>query len=92
MSDVAEVLDEDATYPLGDSKPPHLKGVKVRALPCGAFRPPRKGEWFLSGSLVTAYQAAHDMSTPYRLAVLVEVEEVVTFRPKRFVSDYPSHT
>lgn len=30
-----------------------------------AFRPPKKGEYYLSGAIVTAYRAPNDLSTPY---------------------------
>lgn len=31
------------------------------------MRPPRKGEYYLSGAIVTAYRALADMSTPYQV-------------------------
>ncbi|MCY1283632.1 hypothetical protein D9M68_818040 [compost metagenome] len=36
-------------------------------------RPPRKGELYLSGALVTAYRAPADMDTPYFIAKEVDV-------------------
>ena len=60
----------------------YVKGVsahKVRARWTGEKRPPRKGEWYLSGAVITAWQAPNDLSTPYHIAELVEVEvETVT--------------
>lgn len=35
----------------------------------GEFRPPRRGEFYLSGSIVTAYRAANDLGTAYWIAV-----------------------
>lgn len=35
----------------------------------GEHRPPKKGEWFLSGAIVEAYQAPNDLSAPYWLAI-----------------------
>lgn len=32
------------------------------------FRPPKKGEYFLSGAVVSAYLAASDFATPYWIA------------------------
>lgn len=34
----------------------------------GEYRPPRKGEYFLSGADVIAYLAPNDLSTPYFIA------------------------
>lgn len=34
-------------------------------------RCPKKGEWYLSGALVSAYQAPNDLSTEYFIAVKV---------------------
>lgn len=37
----------------------------------GEVRPPRKGEWYLSGAIVTAYRAHGSLSTSYHIAKLV---------------------
>lgn len=57
---------------------PHHK--KIRARYTGEKRPPRKGEWFLSGAIVEAYYSPATLSQSYHIAELVEVEvkEVVT--------------
>jgi hypothetical protein len=34
----------------------------------GEFRAPRKGEFFLSGAIVEAYEARQDMNTKYWIA------------------------
>lgn len=44
--------------------------VGVRAVATGEFRPPRKGEWFLSGSYIEAYRAENDLSVQYHIARL----------------------
>jgi hypothetical protein len=31
------------------------------------FRPPKKGEFYLSGAIVQAYRAPNDLSTPYHV-------------------------
>ena len=31
------------------------------------LRPPRKGEWYLSGAIPEAYLASSDLSTPYHI-------------------------
>ena len=35
----------------------------------GEFRPPRKGEHYLSGAIITAYRAPNDLDSPYWIAV-----------------------
>lgn len=35
----------------------------------GLFRAPRKGEFYLSGAVVAAYRASHDMTSAYRIAI-----------------------
>lgn len=36
-------------------------------------RPPKKGEWYLSGAFVEAYQAPNDLSTAFHIAIPVEL-------------------
>lgn len=49
---------------------------RLRARWTGLVRPPRKGEWYLSGALVEAYHAPNDLTATYPIAELVEVEPV----------------
>ena len=35
----------------------------------GEFRPPRKGEFYLSGAVVQGWRAPNDLSTAYRIAI-----------------------
>ena len=45
------------------------------------WRLPRKGEWFLSGAVVTAYEAFADMDCPALVVVKIyEVERVTSWR------------
>lgn len=46
-------------YPSGE---PHNRGSFEMT---GEKRPPRKGEWYLSGAIPAAYRAPNDLSTPY---------------------------
>ena len=77
----SETLQRGKGYPLGD----HLPGVgfsdrhlNFRAVWTGEKRPPKQGEWFLSGSIITAYRAAHaDLSYPYHIAKIVKVTRTV---------------
>lgn len=58
-------------YPLADDPPEGLRRpLKARAT--GEKRPPRKGEWYLSGAQVEAYRAPNDLSTPHHIAEIVE--------------------
>ena len=46
----------------------------------GEKRPPKKGEWYLSGAIPAAYQAPNDLTSVYHIARLVKVrkEMVIT--------------
>ncbi len=44
----------------------------------GKKRCPKAGEWYLSGSIIEAYKAFNDLSTPYHIAKLVRTETVTT--------------
>ena len=52
-----------------------VKGIEVMATRTFEFRPPKKGEWYLSGALITAYRAPNDLGTPYHIAKLVVVKK-----------------
>lgn len=41
-------------------------------------RPPRRGEWFLSGAVIQGYLAEQDLETPYPIAVPWRVERTET--------------
>jgi len=56
----------------------HIQGVVVRAVPTGKTRPPKKGEWFLSGAIVEAYRTNNDLSSPYQIARLVKLRRTIT--------------
>jgi hypothetical protein len=56
-------------YPIADNLP---KGEKRnKAVATGEMRPPKAGEWYLSGAIVEAYRARADLSTAYHIARLV---------------------
>lgn len=46
----------------------------------GEFRPPMKGEWYISGAIPEAYRAGFDLSTSYDIGRLVTVEVITTER------------
>jgi hypothetical protein len=39
-------------------------------------RPPKKGEWYLSGAAINAYRAPNDLTTEFHIAKLCRVEAV----------------
>lgn len=71
-------------YPLGDQPSPAerralgaLAGVwnhGITAVSAREFRKPRKGEWYLSGAIVTAYRAPNDLPSAYHIARLVRIK------------------
>jgi hypothetical protein len=68
--DPACVVTRDGFYPLGDRTPDDRD---KRAKWTGEKRPPKRGEWYLSGAIVTAYRAPAGLSTPYHIARIVRV-------------------
>jgi hypothetical protein len=44
-----------------------IGGRWVWVIPTGEVRPPRKGEYYLSGAMPAAYQAGYDFNTPYMI-------------------------
>ena len=44
----------------------------------GDFRPPRRGEFYLSGAIPQAWQAPNDLSTPYYILRPVELHTCPT--------------
>ena len=63
-------------YPLAEKR--FKYGHNVMAQPTVEKRTPRKGEWFLSGAFVEAYQAPNDLTMIYHLARLVRVSTTTT--------------
>lgn len=74
-------------YPVADYVP-NIKGVglwNIRAQWTGAKRCPKKGEFYLSGSPISAYRAFEDLTSEYHIARLVEVREVKSLEIVRFL-------
>lgn len=65
-------------YPLGTGAI-HDK-TKYRVKATGEFRPPKQGEWYLSGAVVEGYQAKGDLLTSYYIGKLVKGEIVSYWR------------
>ena len=61
------------TFPLADGEP----GCgRYMARATGEVRPPKKGEWYLSGAVVEAYRARNDMTGgAFQIAARVEKDD-----------------
>ena len=51
----------------------------TKAIKTEVFREPKKGEWFLSGAIPTAYRAPNDLSHKYHIAQLVKIKKKITY-------------
>jgi hypothetical protein len=51
----------------------------IKAVATGEKRPPKKGEWYLSGSTIVAYRALDDLTSPFHIAAIVRIEQVITY-------------
>ena len=47
---------------------------KVRAIYTGIKRPPKKGEYYLSGAIIQAYKVYNDLESSHYIAERVDVE------------------
>lgn len=55
----------------------------ARGVLTGEHREPKKGEWYLSGAIPTAYKARNDLSSKYGIVKLVKIErkEIINWFP-----------
>lgn len=64
-------------FPLAPGERKHLPYLRndpetiPRAEYIGERRPPKRGEWFLSGAVVEAYRAVADLTVAYPIARIV---------------------
>jgi hypothetical protein len=56
------------------------KTVKVGAIKTGEKRPPKAGEWYISGAIPEAYRQPHDSTISMQIARLVAYEIKTTYR------------
>jgi hypothetical protein len=79
----ADFISREETLKLG--MPEHISEAerqrwriqnKIVAVRTGEKRPPKKGEWYLSGAIIHAYQAGQDLTCEYHIARLVKVRVV----------------
>lgn len=62
-------LSRETTYP-GEHYALHAPRYRWT----GEKRPPKAGEYYLSGAIIAAYRALNDLSDPYHIAEPVEME------------------
>ena len=72
------ILDRDSFYPLKDFHP-QWRNYRLMAKWTGEKRSPKKGEWYLSGAVIEAYQAKRDLDAPYSIADIYDVKEVKSY-------------
>ena len=57
----------------------HIRdGYFVVAVTTNECRPPKRGEWYLSGANPCAYRAPNDLSSAYWICKLVKIEKKTT--------------
>lgn len=93
MSEAPEKVEKGIPYPLADYYPTMEKRLppdvgytnsQIMAVWDGQPRRcPKKGEWFLSGAIIAAYQAKNDLTTKYHIARvgMVRKRVEVVFEP-----------
>jgi hypothetical protein len=63
---MTERLSRLACYPKAESEPSFTGYAVYRWT--GEHRPPRKGEWYLSGAIIEAYRAERNLAQSYAIA------------------------
>jgi hypothetical protein len=63
-------MDQTIYYPIAAEENYHIRR-EFHAVWTGEIRPPRKGEWFLSGAIVEAYKAHSDLNQSLHIAQLM---------------------
>jgi hypothetical protein len=74
-----EILKKDVLYPLSDWHPLGCKDKSIMARWSGEKRPPKRGEWYLGGAKISAYQAPNDFNSAYAIAEIVRVKTIVKY-------------
>jgi hypothetical protein len=81
-------LNSDDLYPCRDRPVGHEHVIPTWSIAAMWLvedpRPPKKGEWYLSGKPLEARRAHEDMTEYHYLCRLVRVERVVSYEPKPF--------
>ena len=50
----------------------------------GEFRPPKKGEHYLSGAIVEVYDAPNDLSQPFWIATKTKDNRIMSRRSRKY--------
>lgn len=66
--------DERRRFGIATALDMYQREMVIKAVFAGEKRPPKKGEWYLSGAIIQAYRAPNDLDTPYHIARLVRTE------------------
>ena len=56
------------------------KGYKTMGVRTGEFRPPMKGEFYVSGAIPEVYDVPNDLSTPFHIVKLIHVSTETVYR------------
>jgi hypothetical protein len=55
-------------------------GKDIMVETSGEFRPPKAGEWYISGAIPAGYYTKNNLSTAYNIAQRVRVKKVVLIK------------
>lgn len=69
------------TYPAGQGE---RKEANTRFVSTGEKRCPKKGEYFLSGAIIEAYEAKVDLTTVYHIAKPVKVKRITMHENEQY--------
>jgi hypothetical protein len=67
-------VSKDGLYPLGDFLTPK-QYYQYAAVWTGEKREPKKGEWYISGAVPTAYKAINDLTEKYHIAKVYKIKK-----------------
>lgn len=83
-------LTKESAYPLTDYYPLPLaksrQRMDLRAIWTGEKRPPKRGEWYLSGATIHAYRAPNDLTQIFPIARIVRIRIVTTYKIEEVLS------
>ena len=76
-------------FQLGDYHPENFPIKTLRGKFSGEFRPPKAGEWYISGAIPEVYQAPNDLTTAFHIAKIVRVkEETIIIEMEEICNDW----
>lgn len=89
MSDNSEKLQRNKVYPCADQPRGHMRR-HVGAVWSGERRPPKAGEWYLSGALIEAFRARNDLIPSYPIAKIHKVKRITTVELGEEITEAPA--